>query len=200
MRTLDDALRWAEEGTKLFVDAVAYDGDSLLPGWTRKRLVAHVAANADALVNLAQWAATGVPTPMYASPEARAAGIERGVAMSEAELDSWLRRSASGLASSLRRLNDAQWAVEVVTAQGRTVPAREVPWLRAREVCVHAVDLGMGVTFADLHEDFLEALATDVVAKRGEVPAVDGPLEQRVAWLTGRSHVLVDAPDLGPWL
>ena len=200
MRTLEDALRWTEEGTKLFLDAVAYDGLSNLPRWSRRHLTAHVAANADALGNLVRWAITGVPTPMYASPEARAAGIERGLAMPPGQLDGWLRRSAATLGSSLRRMTPAQWAAEVVTAQGRTVTAAEIPWLRAREVCVHAVDLGAGVSFADLPEDFLDALAADVVAKRGDVPAVDGPLDQRVAWLTGRPHNLSDAPDLGSWL
>ncbi|GAA1018864.1 hypothetical protein Aple_025660 [Acrocarpospora pleiomorpha] len=200
MRTLDDARRWSDHGTELFIDAVAYDGDSTLPGWTRKHLTAHVAANADALGNLIQWAATGEPKPMYASPEARAVGIERGLAMSPGELDAWLRRSAATLASSMRRLTEEQWVAEVVTAQGRTVPATEIPWLRAREVCVHAVDLDLGVTFADLPDDFLEALCADVLAKRGAVPDVDGPLTERAAWLTGRPHHLEGAPDLGPWL
>jgi maleylpyruvate isomerase len=200
VRTLDDAHRWADHGTKLFLDAVAYDGSSTLPGWTRKHLVAHVAANADALANLARWAATGIPTPMYPSPEARAAGIEHGLAMSPAELDSWLRRSAACLTSSMGRLTDEQWSHEVLTAQGRTVPATEIPWLRAREVCVHAIDLGLGVTFGDLPDDFLEALCADVGARRGEVPAVEGPLDQRTAWLTGRPHQLADAPEIGPWL
>lgn len=72
--------------------------------------------------------------------------------------------------------------------------------MRAREVMVHAVDLGTGTTFADLPSDFLEAVCADVVAKRGEVPDVDGPLDQRAAWLTGRPHQLTDAPDLGAWL
>jgi maleylpyruvate isomerase len=202
VRTVDDARRWVDHGTKLFLEVVAYDGSSTLPGWTRKHLVAHVAANADALVNLAHWAATGVPTPMYASPDARAAGIERGLAMSVPELDSWLHRSASTLATSLQLLTDQQWAAEVVTAQGRTVPATEVPWLRAREVYVHTVDLDLGVTFADLPTDFLEALCADVVAKRGTVPDPDpdAPLAQRAAWLTGRRHQLSSVPDLGPWL
>ena len=44
-------------------------------------------------------------------------------------------------------LPSEQWEAEVVTAQGRTVPASETPWMRAREVMVHAVDLGTGVTF-----------------------------------------------------
>jgi maleylpyruvate isomerase len=120
--------------------------------------------------------------------------------MSGAELGFWLRESAAGLAASTDRLTDEQWAAEVVTAQGRTVPATEIPWLRAREVCVHAVDLGLGVTFADLPDDFLDALCADVVAKRGDVPEVDAPLAQRTAWLTGRPHDLAGAPDLGAWL
>lgn len=206
MRTLDDARRWTEAGTTLLLDAVAglddtaYAEPLALPGWTRTHLIAHVAANAEALVNLVHWAATGVRTPMYASPEARVAGIERGLGMSTTELDSWVRRSSAQLASSMRRLTDEQWSHEVETAQGRIVPATEIPWLRAREVCVHAVDLGSGVTFADLPGDFLEALCADVVAKRGTVPEVEGPLDQRAAWLTGRPHDLTDAPELGAWL
>jgi maleylpyruvate isomerase len=200
VRTLDDALRWAETGTKLFLDAVTCTGPTTLPGWTRRHLVAHVAANADALGNLVRWATTGTPTPMYPSPEARAAGIRRGLAMTAGELDSWLRHSSETLGSSMSRMTPDQWTAEVVTAQGRTVPASEIPWLRAREVCVHAVDLDLGVGFTDLPDDFLEALCADVVAKRGDVPAIDGPLAERAAWLTGRPHHLDGAPELGAWL
>uniref|UniRef100_UPI002455B6BA maleylpyruvate isomerase N-terminal domain-containing protein n=1 Tax=Nocardia farcinica TaxID=37329 RepID=UPI002455B6BA len=77
-RTFTDARRWMTAGTTLFADAVAgltdpdFDTPTHLPGWNRRHLVAHVAANADALRNLVHWAATGTPTPMYASPEERA--------------------------------------------------------------------------------------------------------------------------------
>jgi len=198
--TLDDSLQWTAEGTKLFLDTVAYDGPSALPGWSRRHLAAHVAANAEALGNLVTWATTGIPTPMYASAEARAAGIERGLTMTPGELDAWLRRSAATLAARLRRMTQDQWAAEVATAQGRTVTADEIPWLRAREVCVHAVDLDLGVTFADLPGAFLEALCAEVTAKRGDVPDVEGPLAERAAWLTGRPHDLAGAPFLEPWL
>ena len=43
--------------------------------------------------------------------------------------------------------------------------------MRAREVMVHAVDLGTGVTFADLPTDFLMALCEDIVARRGSAAA-----------------------------
>lgn len=73
-RSFDDARRWAELGTNLVLEATAdfddqaYDAPSALPGWQRRQLVAHIAANADALGNLVHWAATGEETPMYASP------------------------------------------------------------------------------------------------------------------------------------
>ncbi|TGZ13649.1 hypothetical protein DV517_51320 [Streptomyces sp. S816] len=204
--SLADARGWARTGTRLFLAAVAdldeaaLSADSALPGWTRKHLAAHVAANADALCNLVHWAATGEERPMYASAGERAAGIAKGPTLSAEELRAWLTASAARLAEGLDALADEQWQHEVVTAQGRTVPATELPWMRAREVCVHAVDLGTGITFADLPDGFLTALAAEVRDKRALAALPDGPLPQVAAWLTGRPHSLADAPALGPWL
>ncbi|MGM9445738.1 maleylpyruvate isomerase family mycothiol-dependent enzyme [Streptomyces murinus] len=205
-RSLADARGWARTGTQLFLAAVAdldeaaFSADSLLPGWTRKHLAAHVAANADALCNLVHWAATGEERPMYASAGERAAGIAKGPSLSAEELRGWLTASAARLAEGLDALADERWQHEVVTAQGRTVPATELPWMRAREVCVHAVDLGTGITFADLPDGFLTALAAEVRDKRALAGLPAGPLPQVAAWLTGRPHSLADAPELGPWL
>ncbi|MGY9066598.1 maleylpyruvate isomerase family mycothiol-dependent enzyme [Streptomyces sp. CAS3] len=205
-RSLADARGWARTGTQLFLTAVAdldeaaFSADSPLPGWTRKHLAAHVAANADALCNLVHWAATGEERPMYASAGERAAGIAKGPSLSAEELRGWLTASAARLAEGLDALADERWQHEVVTAQGRTVPATELPWMRAREVCVHAVDLGTGITFADLPDGFLTALAAEVRDKRALAGLPDGPLPQVAAWLTGRPHSLADAPELGPWL
>lgn len=210
MRTPADGRRWMGQGSALFLTAVAdldeagLEADCGLPGWTRKHLVAHVAANAEAIGNLVQWAATGVERPMYASPQARAAGIEQGAALAAPALLDWLRRSTTELADAMDRLSEAQWAVPVSTAQGRVVPAAETPWMRAREVCVHAVDLATGLTFADLPDGFNQALCADIQTKRGlpELPAAvaAAPLADVTAWLAGRPHTLADAPELGPWL
>lgn len=195
-----------DDGSKVFLDAVtglssaSLARPTALPGWTRQHLVAHVAANADALGNLVRWAATAQRTPMYATREDRAAGIERGTRMSAVALRSWLRDATERLGTAMSELSDEQWSRDVVTAQGRTIPATEIPWLRAREVCVHAVDLNLGIEFAYLPVDFLDALVEDARAKRGDAPAVDGPLPEVAAWLTGRPHSLIDTPDLGPWL
>ena len=163
-------------------------------------MVAHVAANATALGNLVRWARTGEPTPMYASPEQRTADIERGASMSARDVRSWTQKTADALEATWAELTEQQWTSEVMTAQGREVPATEIPWLRAREVSVHLIDLDLGAVFADLPPDFLEALRADVIAKRGDVPSVDAPLAAEVSWLTGRPHQLQHAPPLPPWL
>lgn len=234
-RTFDDARRWARLGTDLMLDAVdgldddGFAAPSALPGWSRAHVAAHVAANAEALSNLVHWAATGEPTPMYASPEERAAGIERGRALPAAELTAWLRGSADALEKRMAALGEEQWRAQVLTAQGRTVPANELPWMRSREVCVHAVDLANGLSFAALPPDFLTALCDDVVAKRaaapgpavtlrapatgaawdlpgdGEAALVTGELHDIAAYLTGRDTgpLALDgtpAPTLGAWL
>lgn len=128
-------------------------------------------------------------------------GIAKGPTLSADELRSWLAASAHKLAAGLDGLTDEQWGREVVTAQGRTVPATELPWMRAREVCVHVVDLGTGVvTFADLPKGFLTALVAEIRAKRAPTELPDGPLPEVAAWLAGRPHTLAGAPALGPWL
>ena len=53
-----------------------FDGPSLLAGWDRRHLIAHVGLNARALTRLVEWAATGVETPMYASATQRAEEID----------------------------------------------------------------------------------------------------------------------------
>jgi len=132
-RTLPDARRWVQHGTKLFAEALGglgeqqYGAPSLLPGWSRKHLVAHVAANAPGVGNLVHWAATGERTLMYSSPEQRSADIDAGATRSGAELATWFTRTAERLEDAMDALTEEQWTTEVVTAQGRTVPEFEPP-------------------------------------------------------------------------
>jgi len=205
-RSVLDSRRWVEVGTSLVVAELErleeedVAAASALPGWTRKHVIAHLAANANALGNLAQWARTGVPTPMYTSAGQRQADIEAGAQRTGAELTAWLIESSRDLEGALTRLTEDMWRSEVATAQGRLVPASEIPWLRAREVCVHAVDLGTGVPFADLPEPFLENLVADIRSKRGMGEVPEGPLPDVAAYLAGRPHSLAGVPELGPWL
>jgi uncharacterized protein (TIGR03083 family) len=190
---------WTTETTALFlrgVDSLSdaqLDEPTALPTWTRRHVVAHVHCNAQALGRLVSWAATGVESRMYPSRERRDTEIEEVAVLPAGELRRLVHASAGELAGALDGLASEAWAHQVVTAQGRTVPATEIPWMRARELAVHAVDLGAGATFADVPVDLLTRLLTDVVSKRAA--STEGPA--LAAWLTGRT---TEAPALGPWL
>lgn len=138
------------------------DEPSLLPGWSRRHLIAHVGYNARALTRLVQWANTGVETPMYDSPEARDAEIDFGATLPARALRHLIEHAAISLDVEWRDSPDDAWAAVVRTAQGREVPARETVWMRTREVWLHAIDLDNGAGFGDVPEPVLERLLADI--------------------------------------
>ena len=76
---------------------------SLLPGWSRAQVLAHVARGADAMRHLLIGARSGQERAAYASEQAREADIERGA-----------RRTAKELVADLA---DSAMALRVVTRQ-----------------------------------------------------------------------------------
>ena len=227
---IPETLQWWEDGERHLATALGrlvdeeFDQPSLMPGWDRAHVLAHVARNADALVNLLTWARTGVETPMYASREARDAGIAETAQLPPDQLRGEVLLATERLVEAVRAMPEQAWSAEVRTAQGRAVPAAEVPWMRCREVWVHAIDLNSGVTFTDVPEDVQAALVDDVFRmwdRRDQVPdvalfagdrewgtgslAVAGSLPAVTAWVTGRSKgegLTADGPlpTLAPWL
>jgi maleylpyruvate isomerase len=67
------------------------------------------------------------------------------------------------LAQAVAVMPEEAWA-SVRNGQGRMVAAREIPWMRAKEVWVHGIDLAAGVPYADAPADFWCALVDDVFA------------------------------------
>jgi maleylpyruvate isomerase len=209
---IPETLPWWEDGERHLATALGrlvdedFGQPSLLPGWDRAHVVAHVANNADALINLLTWARTGVETPMYASTEARDAGIEEAAKLRPDQLRAGVLAATERLVGAIRAMREPDWAAEVRTNRGRTVTGADVPWMRCCEVWVHAVDLDAGVTFADIPEDVQAALVDEVFRvwdRREEAPdvvlfagdrewgtgslAVAGSLPAVTAWVTGRS-------------
>jgi maleylpyruvate isomerase len=193
-------------GTEFLVREVeALPDDALrepcaLPGWTRAHLVAHLARNAEALTRLATWARTGVETPMYPDREARAAEIESS---SQAPVDTLrreLRSTARDLDAALAALDDTTWQTTVRSALGRPLPATEVPWMRIREVWLHAVDLDAGAVLDDIPSEVVDALlddATTMLSARDGCPsAVLAPTDREQRWQLGEpaSPVAVSGP------
>ncbi|MCX8456670.1 maleylpyruvate isomerase family mycothiol-dependent enzyme [Paenarthrobacter ureafaciens] len=214
---LQEELLQARRGTAFFARKLneltdeELDGGTRLPGWTRRHVVAHVGYNARAIARLIEWAATGVETPMYPSPEARNQEIDFGATLSPTALRNLFDHSAVHLSVEWRDLPDADWSNEVRTAQGRTVPASETAWMRTREVWMHAVDLDNGATFNDIPAPVLERLLKDITSAWrtrgsdtgllikvtgtgltfGDTSAADptivaGPLPAVVEWAAGR--------------
>lgn len=203
---------WWVEGEACFAAVVAtlaadaLAGPSLLPGWDRATVIAHVATNADALSNLLRWAATGVPTPMYPSPEARRRAIAETASLPRDQLVARAESARRELAARIHDLAPEAWDRTVETRDGRAIVAREVVWMRCREVWVHAVDLAAGVGFESMPPALLVALADDIVAmwaRRSvmapcrlvagehawgvEPPVVEVDLATAVAVLSGRA-------------
>jgi maleylpyruvate isomerase len=158
-----------QRGTAYFAQRLAeltddeLDGETLLDGWTRKHLVAHVSYNAAALCRLLDWAATGVETAMYDSVAQSNQEILDGATLRPAALRNLFHHTVARLDKKCRNLPEPAWSVVVRTAQGRLVPASEVVWMRTREVWVHAVDLANGGQFGDFPEPVLKSLLSDIV-------------------------------------
>ncbi|MCS5734558.1 maleylpyruvate isomerase family mycothiol-dependent enzyme [Herbiconiux daphne] len=222
---LQRALLLARHGQAYFARTVhrlsdeEFDAPSLLPGWNRRHVIAHVGLNARALTRLIEWADTGVETPMYSSPGQRAEEIDLAATLAPQALRNLCDHAAIHLSVEWRDLPDERWSNLVRTAQGRTVPASETVWMRTREVWMHAVDLASGAAFADFPPELVDALLADVRASWArraateELPefvfeptdrlsttaephpgvvVVSGPAAALASWATGRGGAGVE--------
>lgn len=155
---------------------------SLLPGWTRGHVLAHLARNADALVNVVQR------RPMYASAESRDVDIDAGAARAITEQVEDVRTSSARLAEVMASLTDEQWKSTVELRNGVTDTADRLPFRRLLEVELHHVDLGVGYTPDDLPDAFT-GQAVSYLTKRfhgnAQVPALELRTEDGRDWFTG---------------
>ncbi|MCX3289682.1 maleylpyruvate isomerase family mycothiol-dependent enzyme [Streptomyces sp. NEAU-H22] len=162
------------------LDNASVTHPSRLPGWSRGHVLAHLARNADALVNVLEG------RPMYVSGEARDADIERdaprGLDLQLADLrESAARFQGAGDAP-------ADWARTVELRNGVTDSASRVPFRRWVEVELHHVDLGIGYELEDLPAEFTER-EIDFLAERfaGHPDVAPARLTDGTrAWRTGR--------------
>ncbi|MFJ9418468.1 maleylpyruvate isomerase family mycothiol-dependent enzyme [Streptomyces sp. NPDC101227] len=214
-----DASAVREATDRLLVSAGKLDDEaiaepSLLPGWTRGHVLAHLSRNADALGNLLTWARTDVRTPMYASETARDTDIERDADRPLADHLEDLRESAARFDAAARSLPDDRLAYRVEMRNGVVERADRLALRRLAEVELHHIDLGVGYSldqllpvFVEGELDFLTAvkfaghpalpaleLVSDDGRRRrtgrtdtGAAPlVVTGSAAQLVGWLTGR--------------
>ncbi len=194
-RSLTETLAWAGDGAAHLRGLMARMGDdafaarSGLPGWSRAHLLTHIARSADGMINLCGWARTGVRTPAYASAEARDADIEAGAGRPPAEVRADVLDSSDRLAQVVRAMPATAWGATVATVQGAPMPATDIPWIRAREMWIHAVDLDVGASLTDLPAPMLAELISEVVcvvgAREGCPPLRLVAADQERSWSLG---------------
>ncbi|MFC8277411.1 maleylpyruvate isomerase family mycothiol-dependent enzyme [Streptomyces sp. NPDC057271] len=183
------------------LDNAAVAEPSRLPGWTRGHVLAHIARNADALVNVLQG------RPMYADAATRDADIERDAPR---PLDAQLADvRETGERFQAVGAEPADWQRTVELRNGVTDRAGRVPFRRWVEVALHHVDLGIGYELEDLPEEFV-LREIDFLAERfaghKDVPSTGLRSEGGRTWTTGGGAeggpvaVSGPAPELLGWL
>lgn len=174
---------------------------SLLPGWSRAHVLAHLDGNARGLGRLARSATDEVPRAMYQTMDARNADIDLRATRSVDEHRNAVAHSAAELRRDIGsiRLGD----LRVTLGTGAQIPARDIALLRLQEIAAHLSDLGwQGYTWREWPDAFVQWRLGKIVASardREDFPVawldIDGKrvgiLEQGSAGITGSSHELL---------
>jgi maleylpyruvate isomerase len=177
-----------------------------LPGWSRGHVLTHIARNADSLVNLLSWAATGVEHPQYPSIEARDAAIEAGAGRPAAEQLADIEAAHQRFVDAAAAVPPAHWQHEVRWLSGEPRPASKILDARLREVAIHHIDLDAGYTASDWSSPLAWRILVSVVPAfetRGILPVTLLPTDMDVRIVvSGGSGVEVRGPAsaLGSWL
>ncbi|MBV2357714.1 maleylpyruvate isomerase family mycothiol-dependent enzyme [Streptomyces sp. J2-1] len=192
-----DLDRLREATDRLLRAATALDNASVaepsrLPGWSRGHVLAHLARNADALVNVLSG------RPMYASAETRDADIER-----DAPRD--LVGQLADVRASADRFQDgcaeqADWSRVVELRNGVTDTVSRLPFRRWVEVELHHVDLGIGYDLEDLPAEFTERETAFLAGRFAGAPGVPATrlTDGTRVWTTGREATAPEVTVTGP--
>ncbi|WP_165821126.1 maleylpyruvate isomerase family mycothiol-dependent enzyme [Nocardioides gansuensis] len=190
------------------VDSLSDDelaSPSLLPGWTRAHVVAHLALNGEGLARALTGVVTDEPAPMYDSQEARDADIEQLSQASPTELRERLMGAVTLYTESATALPESRQATRIErTPGGPTFPAGDTVVMRLREVEVHHADLGAGYSPADWSHGFCAVLLESMRQRRWPTSFQVHATDMQGTWEYGEGPggplVTGAAGDLGWWL
>jgi maleylpyruvate isomerase len=227
-----DPLHQSEQRVLRTVDSLTteqFAEPSVLPGWTRAHVVAHLALNAEGMARALDGVAHGRDVPVYESTEARDADIEELAQADPAEIRERVFAAGQQLRDAFAALDPDQWGGAVSRVpDGPLWQVATIPEMRRREVEIHHADLDAGYGPADWPNDFRVELldlvtvdrtddpdspvftvrATDAVRSwsvGAESPVVEGTTGDLGWWLVGRGNgegldcPTGELPTLGPW-
>lgn len=212
------------------VDALTTEdlaGPSLLPGWSRAHVVAHVALHAQATAAAIRGLVRNAPVPMYDTDAQRDLDIEELAGVEPSELRDRQLVATTEFADAVALLDGSHWSGWVDRLpSGPAWPISTVVPTRRRELEVHHVDLGTSYLRTEWPGDFVVELLDTVTVDHytsgpfkiratdlgrewfvGDVggPTIMGSGADLGWWLTGRGTgegLACDAeqlPALGPW-
>jgi len=211
-----ERLHQSEQRLLLSVDSLrgdAWHEPSVLPGWSRAHVAAHLALNAEGLAGAVDGLAHERVVPVYESDERRDGDIAELASADPAEIRERLFAAGQQLRDAVAQLDERQWHGDLHRLPGGPLwPMASVPSTRLREVEIHHADLGAGYSPADWPDDFCVDLldlvtadhasstdspafavrATDVEGGSrtwsvgSDAPVVEGPAAALGWWLVGR--------------
>lgn len=178
---------------------------SLLPGWTRAHVVAHLALNGIALAGVMDAILREEPVAMYESDEQRDTDIEELAGAAQADLFDRLLASTTLFREAVEAMDEKAWTGTFSRTPGtEPVPAATIPQMRRREIEIHHADLGAVYANQDWPQDFVVELldvASVDQAAAGPFTAHASDLDR--TWTVGGAGgptVTGTGADLGWWL
>jgi maleylpyruvate isomerase len=205
-----EALRHSDQRAVRSVDSLAdaqWAESSLLPGWTRAHVVAHLALNAEAFSGALLGLMDGEPVPLYPSEAVRDADIDALATAVISEIRSRFFAGSQHFRNIAADVTAEQWGATVARLpQGPHWPASTLIATRRREVEIHHADLGVAYTHRSWPTDFCAELLDRVTADHSASGASPGfsvrATDKNRTWSAGAPEPVVEgfAADLGWWL
>ncbi|MDA3648971.1 maleylpyruvate isomerase family mycothiol-dependent enzyme [Saccharopolyspora indica] len=189
---------------------------SLLPGWSRGHVLAHLTDNARAFARVSAHALRGELVDAYDGGQAERDAIIEGLSGGSAEQHrARLDRHSAALEAVWSQATDADWDRPVRFRNGDLAGIVRMRW---REIWIHLVDLDVGVGPQQWHPEFsahaidflLPRLPEGFALRQTDGPGtwstgpaeISGRAHDLAAWLAGRTPQRTPAgplPELGPW-
>ncbi|WP_168879660.1 maleylpyruvate isomerase N-terminal domain-containing protein [Rhizobium sp. P28RR-XV] len=162
------ALLMARRGTAYFarrlneLSDADLDGPSLVEGWSRRHVVAHVGYNARRLARIAGAARRGMRNELPPEADGPPETVEFGSTLPAHALRYLFKHSEVHLNVEWRDLPAQGWPLSIEIMEGVAIPAATTPLMRAREVWLQAVNLNNGASIAEVPAILAEQLRRDV--------------------------------------
>lgn len=205
-----EALHHSDQRAVRTVDSLTDDqwlAPSLLPGWSRAHVVAHLALGGEGFAGALEGLLDGRAVPIYPSDPDRDAAIETLAQAPYGAIRERFFAATAHFRAIAHRLSSRHWEGTVNRLpEGPVWPATDLIGARQREVEIHLVDLGVSYTRADWPDNFCSQLLDQVTGDHADSPESDNfavrATDLGTTWPVGAEHPVVTgtAADLGWWL